>query len=105
MSMKPGANIERRRKEDERVERQKAYAFEANKLSFVAQWQETQERTRFLSRTTKHTQNEMASELQQASIDLRKLRSQRLQELYAAEADQYRRELACMGLAIADDKD
>eukprot|EP00658_Telonema_sp_P-2_P077608 TRINITY_DN7057_c0_g1_i6.p2 TRINITY_DN7057_c0_g1~~TRINITY_DN7057_c0_g1_i6.p2 ORF type:complete len:124 (+),score=35.13 TRINITY_DN7057_c0_g1_i6:199-570(+) len=103
MAHKPGANIERRRREDERVETQKAYAFQANKLSFVALWQEKQERNLFLARTTKHVKDEMAAELNQANLDLVITRRQRLQELYAAEEDQWRRELASHGLGIIDD--
>merc|ERR1711907_234690 len=105
MSLRPGANIERRRREDERVETQKAYAFEANKLSFVALWQENQERQLFLARTTKHTKAEMESEMEQANKDLLMVRKQRLQELYTAEAEQWRRELAHHGLAVIDDYD
>merc|ERR1711998_341281 len=91
--MKAGAAIERRRREDDRIETQKQYAAEANKLSFVALWQEKQERNLFLARTTKHTKDEMAAELAQANRDVLIARRQRLQELYAAEGDQWRREL------------
>merc|ERR1711918_263285 len=101
--MQPGANIERRRREDERIQTQKAYAFEANKLSFVALWQEKQERNLFLARTTKHTVAEINEELKQANKDLLITRRTRLRELYAAEEDQYRRELAGVGLSIIDD--
>merc|ERR1712070_1147356 len=102
-AMKPGANIERRRREDDRIQAQKQYAFEANKLSFVALWQEKQERNLFLARTTKHTKEEMAAELAQANRDVLLSRRQRLKELYAAEGDQWCRELAAHGLAIVDD--
>merc|ERR1712224_665447 len=101
--MQAGANIERRRKEDTRVQTQKAYAFEANKLSFVALWQEKQERNLFLARTTKHTVSEINEELRQANRDLVITRRTRLRELFAAEEDQYGRELAGHGLAIIDD--
>merc|ERR1712070_557999 len=101
--MQPGANIERRRKEDARIQTQTAYAAEANKLSFVALWQEKQEQNLFLARTTKHTVNEIDSELKQANKDLLMLRRTRLRELLSAEEDQYRRELAGHGLAILDD--
>merc|ERR1711990_474897 len=97
-TMMPGANIERRRKEDARVQIQKAYAAEANKLSFVALWQEKQERTQFLARTTKHTVAEIDAELMQANKDLLIVRKTRLRELMSAEDDQYRRELAGHGL-------
>merc|ERR1712178_591776 len=102
--MQSGANIERRRKEDARIQTNCAYAAEANKLSFVALWQEKQEQNLFLARTTKHTKQEIATELKQANIDLLKTRRTRMRELFAAEEDQYRRELAGYGLAILDDK-
>merc|ERR1712070_408417 len=101
--MQPGANIERRRKEDARIQIQKAYAQEANKLSFVALWQEKQERNLFLARTTKHTVAEIDAELKQANKDLLLTRRTRLRELLSAEEDQHRRELAGHGLAIIDD--
>merc|ERR1719213_525443 len=101
--MNPGANIERRRKEDTRIQSACQYAFEANKLSFVANWQEKQERNLFLARTTKHTKAEINEELKQANKDLLITRRTRLRELLAAEDDQFRRELAGHGLAIIDD--
>merc|ERR1712072_82659 len=103
-TMQAGANIERRRKEDARIQIQKDYAQEANKLSFVALWQEKQERNLFLARTTKHTIAEIDGELKQANKDLLITRRTRLRELLAAEEDQYRRELAGHGLAMIDDQ-
>merc|ERR1711985_187917 len=102
-NMQSGANIERRRKEDARIQTNCAYAQEANKLSFVALWQEKQEQNLFLARTTKHTIAEINEELKQANKDLLITRRTRLRELLAAEEDQYRRELAGHGLAIIDD--
>merc|ERR1711865_239612 len=102
-AMKPGANIERRRREDDRIQTQSQYAFEANKLSFVALWQEKQERNLFLARTTKHTKEEMAAELEQSNRDVLLSRRQRLKELFSAESDQWTRELGSHGLAITCD--
>merc|ERR1712216_252751 len=96
--LKPEAGILRLRAEDERIRKQTSYAMEANKLSFVALWQEKQERNLFLARTTKYAKEEMAAELKQANRDLLISRRQRLQELYAAESDQWNRELAAHGL-------
>merc|ERR1712146_250097 len=89
-TMQSGANIERRRREDARIQTNCAYAAEANKLSFVALWQEKQEQNLFLARTTKHTASEIKSELQQANRDLLITRRTRLRELLSAEEDQYR---------------
>merc|ERR1712216_1062845 len=98
--LKPEAGILRLRAEDERIRKQTSYAMEANKLSFVALWQEKQERNLFLARTTKHTKEEMAAELEQSNRDVLLSRRQRLKELFSAENDQWTRELGSHGLAV-----